>query len=209
MPEKSEKPTVVADAGIMIPEKPTPKVDNVADPGITIPEKKAEPAAEKNNEQTAQVQAPKTTRKIDLDDDDEPAPAQQAQKAPDPKPAAPASPSTASGNVPTAKLLAEASQALAKKDLDTAASLCEKATKQDPKNARAWQMYANVTEKQGKFALAASHAEKSCNISKTANCYAYLGSLKSKSGLNDEAIEAYKKALEIDPNNAQANAKLQ
>ncbi|MBQ9243351.1 MAG: tetratricopeptide repeat protein [Proteobacteria bacterium] len=112
------------------------------------------------------------------------------------------------GAVPTGKLIADANLAMQKKDFATAASLLQQATKQDPSNSRAWLSLAKVDEAQGKLPIAASHAEKSCSISKTASCYVYLGNLRSKAGMTAEAQAAYRKALELDPNNAQAKAKL-
>ena len=114
----------------------------------------------------------------------------------------------AGGNVPTDKLIKDANAALAKKDFDTAVSLLTQATKQDPKNAMAWYRLAQVSEKQGKVSAACTYAEKSCAISKKASCYNYLGSLREKAGMSSEAQDAYRKALEIDPNDPTAKSKL-
>ncbi len=130
-----------------------------------------------------------------------------AQPSEQPKPAQTAKPA-ASGSVPTGQLLQQASQAMAKKDFASAISLCEQATKQDSKNARAWQMLTQAYEKQGKTAVAANAAEKWCFLANTASCYVYLGNLKSKSGDAAEAKKAFEKALALDPNNAQAKAKV-
>ncbi len=115
---------------------------------------------------------------------------------------------TAKGGVPTAKLLADASQALAKGDLAKAASLCDQAVNQEPKNARAWLMFASVSEKQGKHSQAVTQAEISCKLSPKATCYVQLGNFQSKAGMTAEAQKSYSKALELDPNNAQAKAKV-
>ena len=130
--------------------------------------------------------------------------ANNAQDKPTPSPS-----SANKGSVPTGKLIADANAAMQKRDFSTAVSLLEQATKQDPGNSRAWLSLAKANEAQGKLPLAASQAEKSCNLAKSAPCYVYLGNLQSKAGMTAQAQAAYKKALELDPNNAQAKAKLQ
>ena len=108
----------------------------------------------------------------------------------------------------TGSLLRDAKLAAGKGDLATATHLLDQVTKQDPQNADAWETYAKVSARQGKYPIAASQQEKACKVKNTAACYNILGDYRSKAGMSVEAQAAYRKALEIDPNNAQAKSKL-
>ena len=118
-------------------------------------------------------------------------------------------PAANSNAVPTGKLIADANAAMSKRDFTTAVALLEQATKQEPRNHRAWLSMAKANENLGKLILATTEAERSCEISKSAGCYVYLGDLHKKAGNLNDAREAYSTALQIDPNNAAAKAKLQ
>ena len=147
--------------------------------------------------------AAETSKRIVLVDEEDPS---KTTSKPS-KPSTPA-PAAAQGNVPTAKLIADAQAAMSRKDFEGAVRLLEKATAQDKSNARAWLSLAKANERLGKLVLAATEAETSCKLSKTASCYVYLGDLYGKAGMTDESRGAYEKALQIDPNNAAASAKL-
>ena len=147
--------------------------------------------------------AAETSKRIVLVDEEDPS---KTTSKPS-KPSTPA-PAATQGNVPTAKLIADAQAAMSRKDFEGAVRLLEKATAQDKSNARAWLSLAKANERLGKLVLAATEAETSCKLSKTASCYVYLGDLYGKAGMTDESRGAYEKALQIDPNNAAASAKL-
>ena len=126
-----------------------------------------------------------------------------------PKPANNETKTAKSDQVPTGKLIADAQSAMSKNDFATAVKLLEQATQQEPKNQRAWLTMAKANERLGKLELAITEAERSCNISKSAGCYVYLGDLNKKAGKSEDSTQAYLKALEIDPNNAAAKNKIQ
>ncbi|MGN1071423.1 MAG: tetratricopeptide repeat protein, partial [Bradymonadia bacterium] len=150
--------------------------------------------------------AAETSKRIVLVDEEDPSKTTSKPSTPStPSTPAPAAPQ---GNVPTAKLIADAQAAMSRKDFEGAVRLLEKATAQDKSNARAWLSLAKANERLGKLVLAATEAETSCKLSKTASCYVYLGDLYGKAGMTDESRGAYEKALQIDPNNAAASAKL-
>ncbi|MBO4350513.1 MAG: tetratricopeptide repeat protein [Proteobacteria bacterium] len=158
-------------------------------------------ANEKAGDKAANTaKAPETAKAADAGKAGDSAKANNAKAADTAK----AAPSGASAD----SLLKEANAALAKKDFATATELLTQATKQDPKNAMAWYRLAQVSEKQGKVSAACTYAEKSCAISKKVTCYNYLGSLREKAGMHSEAQDAYRKALEIDPNDPTAKSKL-
>ena len=113
-----------------------------------------------------------------------------AAPTPTPAPAAAA----AGGQVPTAKLIADANAAMNKKDFAGAVKLLETAIKQDPRNGRAHFTLAKANERLGKLALAAQNAKTACDLLKAASCYKYLGDLYKKTGQDAEAAEAYSKA---------------
>ena len=121
---------------------------------------------------------------------EKPAAAPMPAPAPTPAPAAAA----AGGQVPTAKLIADANAAMNKQDFAGAVKLLETAIKQDPRNGRAHFTLAKANERLGKLALAAQNAKTACDLLKAASCYKYLGDLYKKTGQDAEAAEAYSKA---------------
>ena len=121
---------------------------------------------------------------------EKPAAAPAPAPAPTPAPAAAA----AGGQVPTAKLIADANAAMNKKDFAGAVKLLETAIKQDPRNGRAHFTLAKANERLGKLALAAQNAKTACDLLKAASCYKYLGDLYKRTGQDAEAAEAYSKA---------------
>ena len=118
--------------------------------------------------------------------------AEKPAAAPTPTPAPAAA--AAGGQVPTAKLIADANAAMNKKDFAGAVKLLETAIKQDPRNGRAHFTLAKANERLGKLALAAQNAKTACDLLKAASCYKYLGDLYKKTGQDAEAAEAYSKA---------------
>ena len=193
----------------------------------TKPSNDVNPNADKPKDSSGEAAGSNKGKRISLDDDDVPAKpmivdvdklaanTKANEKADDKGANTAKSPETktadaAKANNPadTASLLKDANAALAKKDYATATELLTQATKQDPKNAMAWHRLAQVSEKQGKISAACTYAEKSCAISKKVTCYNYLGSLREKAGMASEAQDAYRKALEIDPNDPTAKSKL-
>ena len=118
--------------------------------------------------------------------------AEKPAAAPTPTPAPAAA--AAGGQVPTAKLIADANAAMNKKDFAGAVKLLETAIKQDPRNGRAHFTLAKANERLGKLALAAQNAKTACDLLKAASCYKYLGDLYKRTGQDAEAAEAYSKA---------------
>ena len=210
---KPVEPAPVAQKPVVSPKPAEPVVSpKPAEPVVSPKPAEPAPVAQKSVAQKP-VETPKpvepapkaaeTSKRIVLVDEEEPS---KTTSKPS-KPSTPA-PASAQGNVPTAKLIADAQAAMSRKDFEGAVRLLEKATAQDKSNARAWLSLAKANERLGKLVLAATEAETSCKLSKTASCYVYLGDLYGKAGMTDESRGAYEKALQIDPNNAAASAKL-
>ena len=209
--DRQESPGVVENAPVV--EAPVAPVETpkpvepapVAQKPVVSP-KPVEPAPKAAEMPKPVEPAPKaaeTSKRIVLVDEEDPS---KTTSKPS-KPSKPV-PAATQGNVPTAKLIADAQAAMSRKDFEGAVRLLEKATAQDKSNARAWLSLAKANERLGKLVLAATEAETSCKLSKTASCYVYLGDLYGKAGMTDESRGAYEKALQIDPNNAAASAKL-
>ena len=198
---KPVEPAPVAQKPVVSPKPAEPVVSPKPAEPAPVAQK---PVAQKPVETPKPVEpAPKaaeTSKRIVLVDEEKPSKTTS-------KPSTPA-PAAAQGNVPTAKLIADAQAAMSRKDFEGAVRLLEKATAQDKSNARAWLSLAKANERLGKLVLAATEAETSCKLSKTASCYVYLGDLYGKASMTDESRGAYEKALQIDPNNAAASAKL-
>ena len=201
---KPVEPAPVAQKPVVSPKPAEPVVSpKPAEPAPVAQKSVAQKPVETPKPVEPAPKAAETSKRIVLVDEEEPS---KTTSKPS-KPSTPA-PASAQGNVPTAKLIADAQAAMSRKDFEGAVRLLEKATAQDKSNARAWLSLAKANERLGKLVLAATEAETSCKLSKTASCYVYLGDLYGKAGMTDESRGAYEKALQIDPNNAAASAKL-
>ncbi len=201
---KPVEPAPVAQKPVVSPKPAEPVVSpKPVEPAPVAQKSVAQKPVETPKPVEPAPKAAETSKRIVLVDEEDPS---KTTSKPS-KPSTPA-PAATQGNVPTAKLIADAQAAMSRKDFEGAVRLLEKATAQDKSNARAWLSLAKANERLGKLVLAATEAETSCKLSKTASCYVYLGDLYGKAGMTDESRGAYEKALQIDPNNAAASAKL-
>ncbi len=89
-----------------------------------------------------------------------------------------------------------------------ALQLAEKATKESPKNAKAWWVRGNVFYCLNRKQEAEESIRKSIELDpKAASAHSSLGQILAENGKNDDAVNAWKKAVEVDPTyvNAWAN----
>jgi tetratricopeptide (TPR) repeat protein len=90
---------------------------------------------------------------------------------------------------------------------DAVAAL-EKALALDPKHVKAHNNMALASVDLGELELAEAHYRESLAIEPQAAIHADLGFVLDRQGLSDEALEQYRKALELDPGSAPAHYNL-
>ncbi|HUI44290.1 MAG TPA: caspase family protein [Terriglobia bacterium] len=113
---------------------------------------------------------------------------------------------SATGHNLTVVLTHEAYCYLLAKNNDQAASSYQRLLALNPDNADAHNGLAFAFAGAGKFPEALAECEKSVHIESAGRspCYYNIGATASNQGLMDEAAAAFKKATELDPNNANA-----
>jgi hypothetical protein len=95
-------------------------------------------------------------------------------------------------------------QQLAGGDVGSAAASFKKALELDGKNVAATLGMGEIAMKQGLFGDAIAHFKKATRLASSARAFTLLGEAYLNSGNNGEAATAFKKALQLEPDNTRA-----